>query len=51
MLWAQIAHFILMKTEVLYLIQSETFITQSAIFVQAALNAVISNILDYFYVS
>jgi hypothetical protein len=49
MLWAHNAHFMLMKTNMLYLAQSETLVTQSAIFVQAALNAGISNILVDFY--
>lgn len=48
-LWAHNAHFMLMKTNMLYLAQSETLVTQSAIFVQAALNAGISNILVDFY--
>lgn len=48
MFYAQIAHFILMKTNMLYLVQGETFVTQSAIFVQAALNTMISNIIDDF---
>ncbi len=49
MLCAQIAHFILMKTNMLYLVQSETFVKPSAIFIHAELNAGKSNILDDFY--
>ncbi len=49
MLCAQIAHFILTKTNMLYLVQNETSVKQSAIFIHAALNAGISTILNDFY--
>jgi hypothetical protein len=49
MLCAQIAHFILMQTNMSYLVQGETLVKQRAIFIHAVLNAGISNILDDFY--
>jgi hypothetical protein len=49
MLCAQIAHFILKKTNILCFAQSETTVKQSAIFIHADLKKGISNILDDFY--